>query len=87
MTYKDLIVHTTFRDKRFQLGLRHQDIADILGFKITDRISHWEKGTAIPNLINLFKLCAILNTVPQDLYPELFNKAIITLSQKPKQII
>ena len=86
MNYKDLIVHNTLRARRIELGLRQQDVADILGFQITDRISHWEKGTALPNLINLFKLCAILNTVPEELYPELSSKAILALSQKSKHI-
>jgi transcriptional regulator with XRE-family HTH domain len=42
-----------------------------LGFRSTDRISKWEKGTRLPNMINLFKLAAIYNVSPIELYPEI----------------
>ena len=36
-----------------------------------DRISKWENGEAKPSIDNLFKLCSIYQTTPQELYPEL----------------
>lgn len=57
---------------RIQAGLRQCDVAQALGFVRTDRISHWEKGVAVPHLVNLFKLAVLYNVAPQVLYAELF---------------
>jgi len=55
---------------RKQAGLFQKEVAQLLKLDCTDRISHWEKGTAVPSLINLFRLAAIYKTSPQDLYQE-----------------
>ena len=53
-------------------GLRQIDVAHKLGHSSSDRISHWEKGIAVPGLVNLFKLSIICGTTPEKLYPELY---------------
>jgi transcriptional regulator with XRE-family HTH domain len=58
---------------RKQAGLRQIDVAARLGLLNTDRISHWEKGTAFPCVTNLFKLSAIYKVPAQELYGELFK--------------
>lgn len=58
---------------RSQTGLLQSDIARAIGLASSDRISHWEKGLAVPNIINLFKLAAIYGVPPQEIYPELFS--------------
>ena len=55
---------------RKQAGLRQIDVAAKLGFTSTDRISHWEKGTAFPCVTNLFRLSAIYKVPAQGLYAE-----------------
>ncbi len=57
---------------RKEAGLRQIDIAERLGHTSADRVSHWEKGLAVPGLINLFKLSIIYGTSPQELYAELY---------------
>jgi transcriptional regulator with XRE-family HTH domain len=65
---------------RKQAGLFQKDVAHALGLDCTDRISHWENGSAMPNVVNLFKLAAIYSVTPQDLYPELYE-----LAKRPNQ--
>jgi len=71
MRYKESIASNKLKEVRQSLGLRQQDVAHVLGFKITDRISHWERGSAIPSIVNLFRLSSIYNISPQELYPDL----------------
>ncbi|OJW82314.1 MAG: hypothetical protein BGO69_17140 [Bacteroidetes bacterium 46-16] len=47
-------------------------MAAIMGFEVIDRICHWERGRAVPGLINLIRLCVLFNAQPRDLYPELY---------------
>lgn len=75
--YKEFISSNCLKEKRLLRGIRQKDVAEILGFCTPDRISHWEKGTAIPNLANLFRLSALYQVYPHEMYPELFNEALI----------
>ena len=74
--YQDHIRNNQLKVIRQARGLRQLDVACKLGFTTTDRISHWEKGQAMPNVINLFRLCEIYRVYPQELYPMLFEKII-----------
>lgn len=84
MNYKATLSFNELKETRKSLKMRQQDVADILGFCTTDRISHWEKGQAMPSLINLSRLCAIFKVCPHDLYPELFREAIAEIQEKRK---
>lgn len=53
---------------RLAVGLRQKDVAKLLGCKSEDRISHWENGSAMPSVPNLFKLCEIYKVGPFDIY-------------------
>jgi transcriptional regulator with XRE-family HTH domain len=57
---------------RKKYNLRQLDVATILGFEVTERISHWEHGSSLPGLVNLLKLCALYKVPPQELYPDLY---------------
>lgn len=58
---------------RKEAGLRQIDVARMLGHASSDRISHWEKGLAVPRLVNLFKLSVILGTSSERLYHDLYQ--------------
>ena len=62
------------RTYRTNAGLRQQDVALHLGLDCADRISHWEKGSAVPHLVNLFRLAVLYKTTPQALYPNLYQE-------------
>jgi transcriptional regulator with XRE-family HTH domain len=50
-------------------GLTQKQVAEFLGHKSEDRISHWEKGQAIPSVPNLFKLAKLYKALPHEIYP------------------
>lgn len=54
---------------RLKYHLRQLDVARQLGVKSEDRISHWERGTSVPSVPNLFKLCDLFKVDPYDIYP------------------
>ncbi len=53
---------------RVKYHLRQVDVAKLLGVKSEDRISHWERGTAMPSVPNLFKLCELFKVSPFEIY-------------------
>lgn len=61
---------------RIRKGLLQKDVAKKLGFTSTERISKWEKGRAVPSLINLLKLSVIYNEYPNEFYKELFSRLL-----------
>jgi len=73
--------HNNLKVLRKQEGLRQIDVAERLGHTSADRISHWEKGLAVPGLVNLFKLSLIYKVAPQELYAELHS----TIAQNLKE--
>jgi transcriptional regulator with XRE-family HTH domain len=75
----ELVMANNLKKYRNRLGLRQLDIACKLGFNSTAQLSHWEKGFAVPSLINLFKLAALYNVAPHELYPKLYNSIKATM--------
>ncbi len=71
MKGSQVIIKNNLKSLRKQHGLKQKEIAILLGMKSEDRISHWEKGIAVPGLTNLFKLSLVYNVSPYDLYPEI----------------
>lgn len=72
--YQDDLRKNHLKIIRKTRGLRQLDVACKLGFCTTDRVSLWEKGQSMPNLVNLFRLCHIYKVHPFELYPSLFEK-------------
>jgi transcriptional regulator with XRE-family HTH domain len=58
------------KELRKERGLTQKQVAEFLGHKSEDRISHWEKGQAIPNVPNLFKLAKLYEVLPHEIYPK-----------------
>ena len=56
---------------RKRANLLQTQVAKALGIVSNDRISHWERGTAIPSLPNLLKLSVLYRASVTDLYNEL----------------
>lgn len=59
------------RQYRLKAGLRQLDVARLLGKDFTDRLSRWENGLAMPNIVNLFRLAEIYKVHPEQLYLDL----------------
>ncbi|HEX5001765.1 MAG TPA: helix-turn-helix transcriptional regulator [Bacteroidia bacterium] len=58
-------------------GYTLEDVAKKLNMDCKDRLSQWERGTAVPGLLNLFKLSVLYDTLPHELYPKPW-KALLT---------
>jgi transcriptional regulator with XRE-family HTH domain len=67
-------IQNSLRRQRKLMGYSQSDVAKFLGMKRTNRISEWERGDAMPNLINLLKLSIVYRTLPTDLYFDLFQE-------------
>ena len=70
--YREIQNH--LRRYRKLIGLTQTEVAKILGFKTSDRISLWERGKCLPNLINCIKLSAVYSTMMDALYIELVRE-------------
>lgn len=62
------IINNNLRECRKRVNLKQSDVASALGFKSTDRISRWEKGTAYPHVRNLFHMAKIYGVQVEELY-------------------
>lgn len=82
MNYQKEIIANNLKKLRNEKGVLQKHIAGTFGMCVTDRISHWEKGTAIPNIVNLFRLAATYNVLPHELYPDLFNTITEEIREK-----
>ena len=65
----------SLREYRQKAGLLQRDVAVRLELDCADRLSRWENGRALPNVINLFKLAALYRVEPHILFPVLFKSA------------
>ena len=79
------IIPNNLKQFRKACGYNQQQVANLLGFTSFDRISHWEKGDNIPNLINLFKLSVLYHATPMQLYPELMDRMSDEVSQRREE--
>lgn len=66
----EIAKHNKLRTLRKQSSLTQKQLAEKLNLKCEDRISHWERGTGIPGLENLMKLCEIFQVTVEDIYPK-----------------
>lgn len=69
------IIPNNLKAFRLKAGLTQKQVAEKLGLQCEDRLSHWERGVAIPSIINLSKLCRVYNIAIEEAYPTL-SKAI-----------
>jgi transcriptional regulator with XRE-family HTH domain len=72
------------RELRKTKGLLQIEVAQLLGHLNSDRISDWEKGYAMPSVVNLFKLATVLGIAAEELYREI--KASATKEVEEKRI-
>lgn len=61
------------REHRTKAGLLQRDVASSLGLDCADRLSRWENGSAVPHIVNLFKLAALYRVEPHELYATVYD--------------
>ena len=55
-------------------GYSRKKVARIIGHADTSTISRWERGIALPGLLQTFHLAQLYQVLPHELYPELWEK-------------
>lgn len=68
-------------------GYKQEFVMEYLGLNSTNRISRWEKGLAMPSVINLFKLSVLYNTLVDQLYSEHIYEIKRNLKDKEKLLV
>jgi len=64
-------IENRIRRGREEHGYLQSDLSFLLGHATTSQVSRYERGLVLPDCENMLKLCYILNTLPEFLYPEL----------------
>lgn len=57
---------------RRSFGYSQKKVARILRLTDTSSLSRWEHGVSVPSMLQVFRLSRIYNTLPHDLYDELW---------------
>jgi len=73
MKYLKQIQKNKLKELRLSRNLKQQDVAKLIGLTSQDRISHWEKGSSIPSLINLFRLSKLFAVSVEEMYPSVYS--------------
>jgi len=68
-------------------GLNQKQAARILGVGSTSMISRWEKGTSLPNALNVFKLAALYRTMADAMFPNLTRMLREKLLKREEEIL
>lgn len=71
MNKRKINISNNLRAFRTASGYTQKQVAGYLGFHSQDRISYWESGSNLPNLINLLKLSNLYRATVLQLYPDL----------------
>lgn len=62
------LTQNNLRTLRKARGLTQKEVANLMGLKAEDRISHWEKGQLVPHMKNLIKLSQVYQVSIQELF-------------------
>ena len=55
-------------------GLKQKELAFLIGQNVPSQVSRYERGLVIPKLKQLIKLCYVMDTKIESLYPQLMKK-------------
>lgn len=66
-------IPNNLRQCRKDRGLGQDQVATAFGLKNKTLISRWERGRAIPNLINVLRLCDLYKVSVTDLFGDLIQ--------------
>jgi DNA-binding transcriptional regulator YiaG len=72
--YKQQLYPNKLKIIRRKARYTQQHVAMLLGHNNTVTISAWEKGKTMPSGTNLMKLCILYEKLPQELYPDYYNR-------------
>lgn len=62
-------IPNNIKEYRLRKGLTLIQAAKLIKLDCADRLSKWEHGHKYPSVPNLFRLCAVYEALPEELYP------------------
>ncbi len=68
-------------------GLKQKDVARILKLKSTSMISRWEKGSCLPNTLNIFRLSLLYRTLIDVLFIDLMRLLKEDIRKREEKIL
>ncbi len=80
-------ISNCLRKYRKLKGLKQKDVAKILKLRSTSMISRWEKGTCLPNSLNIFKLSLLYRTLIDTLFIDLMRKLKDDLRKREEKVL
>jgi len=78
-------IPNTLRKYRRSMGLKQQDVAKLLGIRSSSRISRWENGEGIPNLVNAVKLAILYRSMVDSLFVDLLRHLREEMQEKQER--
>ncbi len=80
-------ISNCLRKYRKLKGLKQKDVAKILKLKSTSMISRWEKGTCLPNSMNIFKLSLLYRTLVDALFIDLMRLLKEEIQKREEKVL
>ncbi|MHC4270437.1 MAG: helix-turn-helix transcriptional regulator [Planctomycetota bacterium] len=80
-------ISNCLRKYRKLKGLKQKDVARILKLKSTSMISRWEKGTVLPNSLNIFRLSLLYRTLIDVLFIDLMRLLKEDLRKREEKVL
>ncbi|MFZ1979406.1 MAG: helix-turn-helix transcriptional regulator [Bacteroidota bacterium] len=68
-------------------GFKQKQVAKILGFKTSSRISRWEKGACFPSIVSLLKLAYLYRTMPDTLFLDLAHTLRNVIREQEEKVV
>ncbi len=56
------------KEHRIKSGYTQKQVAKMLQMQCEDRLSHWERGQAMPSVLNVLKLSKIYSAKVEEIY-------------------
>ncbi len=79
-------LNNSLRKHRRLRGLKQREVAEILGITSTGMISRWEKGTCLPDSLNMLKMAIIYRTMAEALFIDLVRVLRENLLSKEEEL-
>lgn len=80
-------LNNCLRKYRKARGLKQKDVAEILGLSSTSMISRWEKGSCIPDSMNVLKLSLLYRTMIDALFIDHMRTLKEELRKKEEMVL
>ncbi len=72
---------------RLAMGFDQVQVARILGYKSTSKLSRWENGLTFPDLVNACKLAGLYHVYVEALYWDLFTTIRTEVTAKTDSVL